>query len=49
MQDVGMQDDERVQNWMKQGKYYDEENYGEAMKYYRLAADGFRIGIGRLL
>ena len=24
---VGMQDDERVQNWMKQaGKYYDEEN-----------------------
>ena len=35
-----MQDDERVQNWMKQaGKHYDEENYGEAMKYYRLAAD----------
>lgn len=37
---VVIQDDERVQNWMKQaGKYYDEENYGEAMKYYRLAAD----------
>ena len=26
---VVIQDDERVQNWMKQaGKYYDEENYG---------------------
>ena len=37
---VVIQDDERVQNWMKQaGKHYDEENYGEAMKYYRLAAD----------
>ena len=38
---VVMQDDERVQNWMEtSGEVLRRgENYGEAMKYYRLAAD----------